>query len=168
MKCKTCGIEVSDNSLYCPNCGTQITRENQFSNSQGLNPEAAMNDFQKKKFFNSEYCNVPRRLVIAASIIMYVSSAITLVIAVLGNITLLLDMAILVTLGVLLQIFKSRVVSILVGVYAIINVIVMMVALHSFGGELLILAAVLAIVGTFMLHSKWNEYCASGYMPQLY
>ena len=123
---------------------------------------------QRKRFFRSLACAVPRRLVIAASVMMYVSAFITLILAINGGIQFLLDVALITTMGVLLQVQYSRVVAVLTGIYSAINVIALLLMTHVLGGELIVIAAVLGIVGTFMLHSRWNDYRSSGYMPQSY
>lgn len=178
MQCKSCGMQIPDNSITCPNCGAQVAQDNQnqqyynqsnqysnpYNEQPGNNPYSEVNEYgkelkkQRKEFFRSYICDTPRRLVIAAAVLYFVSAAITFITALLLNPLTILDAILLVTLGVLVLVLKSRVVASLGLAYSLINTIFQFIMLRVFGGWLIIIASILAVIGTFMLHSNWAKY----------
>lgn len=113
---------------------------------------------QRKQYFKSKECSLEKGFIITAAVLLYISATVTFFIALLSSALMLVDAVILVTVATLLLVLKSRVVSIVCGAYSLINVIAMAYMYHTFGGWLILLAAIFANLGTFMIHSKWNSY----------
>ena len=79
--------------------------------------------------------------------------------------TSLIDAAIMLGLGLAIHLAQSRVCSILLCVYGVINTIFVFLSSGIFGGWLILVAAIYAIVATFQYQSVWNKYSKSGQIP---
>ena len=141
----------------------------QFNNTQQYpygNPYAAPNQvpqgMSKHDFYHSPLCKKYRGNIIASSVIIYICVGINLLIAFLQNYTSLIDAAIMLGLGLAIHLAQSRVCSILLCVYGVINTIVVFLSSGEFGGWLILVAAIYAIVATFQYQGAWNKYSKSG------
>ena len=145
----------------------------QFNNAQQYpygNPYAAPNQvpqgMNKHDFYHSPLCKKYRGNIIASSVLIYVCVGINLLlIALLQNYTSLIDAAIMLGLGLAIHLAQSRVCSILLCVYGVINTIFVFLSSGKFGGWLILVAAIYAIVATFQYQSAWNKYSKSGQIP---
>ena len=191
MQCQSCGTQYPDNFTTCPNCGAPAPMQNQhpyngqpqfnnaqqnpyngqpqFNNTQQYpygNPYAAPNQvpqgMSKHDFYHSPLCKKYRGNIIASSVIIYICVGINLLIAFLQNYTSLIDAAIMLGLGLAIHLAQSRVCSILLCVYGVINTIVVFLSSGEFGGWLILVAAIYAIVATFQYQGAWNKYSKSG------
>lgn len=134
------------------------------------NPYAAPNQvpqgMSKHDFYHSPICKKYRGNIIASSVLIYVCVGINLLlIALLQNYTSLIDAAIMLGLGLAIHLAQSRVCSILLCVYGVINTIIVFLSSGEFGGWLILVAAIYAIVATFQYQSAWNKYSKSGQIP---
>lgn len=134
------------------------------------NPYAAPNQvpqgMSKHDFYHSPLCKKYRGNIIASSVIIYICVGINLLlIAFLHNYTSLIDAAIMLGLGLAIHLAQSRVCSILLCVYGVINTIFVFLSSGEFGGWLILVAAIYAIVATFQYQSAWNKYSKSGQIP---
>ena len=152
--------------------------QSQFNNAQQNNapqypygnPYAAPNQvpqgMNKHDFYHSPLCKKYRGNIIASSVIIYICVGINLLlIAFLQNYTSLIDAAIMLGLGLAIHLAQSRVCSILLCVYGVINTIFVFLSSGKFGGWLILVAAIYAIVATFQYQSAWNKYSKSGQIP---
>ena len=144
----------------------------QFNNAQQYpygNPYAAPNQvpqgMSKHDFYHSPLCKKYRGNIIASSVIIYICVGINLLIAFLHTYTSLIDVAIMLGLGLAIHLAQSRVCSILLCVYGVINTIYVFLSSGTFGGWLILVAAIYAIVATFQYQSVWNKYSKSGQIP---
>ena len=188
MQCQSCGTQYPDNFRTCPNCGAPAPMPNQRpyngqpnpyngqpqpNNGQQYpygNPYAAPNQvpqgMSKHDFYHSPLCKKYRGNIIASSVIIYICVGINLLlIAFLHNYTSLIDAAIMLGLGLAIHLAQSRVCSILLCVYGVINTIIVFLSSGEFGGWLILVAAIYAIVATFQYQSAWNKYSKSGQLP---
>ena len=141
----------------------------QFNNAQ-QNPYDAPNQvpqgMSKHDFYHSPLCKKYRGNIIASSVIIYICVGINLLlIAFLHTYTSLIDVAIMLGLGLAIHLAQSRVCSILLCVYGVINTIYVFLSSGTFGGWLILVAAIYAIVATFQYQSVWNKYSKSGQIP---
>ena len=144
--------------------------QHQFNNTKQYpygNPYAAPNQvpqgMSKHDFYHSPLCKKYRGNIIASSVIIYICVGINLLlIAFLQNYTSLIDAAIMLGLGLAIHLAQSRVCSILLCVYGVINTIVVFLSSGEFGGWLILVAAIYAIVATFQYQGAWNKYSKSG------
>ena len=152
--------------------------QSQFNNAQQNNapqypygnPYAAPNQvpqgMNKHDFYHSPLCKKYRGNIIASSVIIYICVGINLLlIAFLQTYTSLIDAAIMLGLGLAIHLAQSRVCSILLCVYGVINTIFVFLSSGKFGGWLILVAAIYAIVATFQYQSAWNKYSKSGQIP---
>ena len=133
----------------------------QFNNAQQYpygNPYAAPNQvpqgMSKHDFYHSPLCKKYRGNIIASSVIIYICVGINLLL-----------IAIMLGLGLAIHLAQSRVCSILLCVYGVINTIYVFLSSGTFGGWLILVAAIYAIVATFQYQSVWNKYSKSGQIP---
>ena len=98
--------------------------------------------------------------ILAGAIMCYVSSAITLIFALTNSgfpKNIILDAALVLALGLFIHIKKSLPASIVLLVYGILNVAVLILVYHRFGGWLILLAGALATYGTFKLNDVYKK-----------
>lgn len=117
----------------------------------------------KKQFLTLPENRKIRTEIRSAGIICYICAGITLVLALISlQMTALLDVAILVGLGLGVHLAQSRACAILLTVYAGINMLITLVVLGRFGGWLVLLAGIFAIVYTFKFQKLWKAYQMGG------
>ena len=181
--CPNCGARVicvlEDGCAFAANYIENIvavqkgTDGETFNNAQQYpygNPYAAPNQvpqgMSKHDFYHSPLCKKYRGNIIASSVIIYICVGINLLlIAFLHTYTSLIDVAIMLGLGLAIHLAQSRVCSILLCVYGVINTIYVFLSSGTFGGWLILVAAIYAIVATFQYQSVWNKYSKSGQIP---
>lgn len=96
-----------------------------------------------------------------AGIISYICAGITLLtILASGNFLSIVDVLLLVGFGLGIHLAQSKVCAILLTIYAAINMIIMLVAMGTFGGWLVLLAGIFGIVYTVQLDKAWKAYQA--------
>ncbi len=140
MKCYSCGAEIQDNVLVCPQCGCAVKKPVQ----TGLT---------KKEFLKTADMKSCRTNILVAAILLYFSAAVTLLLT-----QSWLDVALLLGLGLWLHIGKSRVCAIITTVYGLINMVIVSIASGSLGGWLILAAGIDAIFYTFKFNSAWKKY----------
>ena len=129
----------------------------QFNNAQQYpygNPYAAPNQvpqgMSKHDFYHSPLCKKYRGNIIASSVIIYICVGINLLlIAFLHTYTSLIDVAIMLGLGLAIHLAQSRVCSILLCVYGVINTIYVFLSSGTFGGWLNSCGSNLCYCGNF-------------------
>lgn len=114
-----------------------------------------MND---KMQFTKTICPKSIKVIILISAIFcYISAGVTLMAALINPFSVF-DAAIVLALGLLIHILKSRIAACFLLAYALFNLIVSLLLLGQIGGWLIIAAAVLAVMGTFQFHIQFAQY----------
>ena len=97
---------------------------------------------------------------------LYIGVGITLLAGLLVGISnIWLDIIIIFTMAVVLQLKKSRVCSIVLLLYALLNTIIFFIINGKAGGYLYIIAAIYAIPNTFKYQKAWENYKRTGMLP---
>lgn len=163
MKCVVCGAELADDALLCQQCGSVVRKED------ALRQMAAGGRMTKKEFFKLPGLKACRSNILTCAIMLYICAAATCALAVIdwrNSALSLLDAALLLGLGLWLQIGKSRVSAIIASAYGIFNVLVTIIALGRLQGWWIPLAGIWAVVYTFKINKMWSQYQESGQLPQ--
>ena len=177
--CPKCGVPLQpENQKFCPNCGAQLPAA---QDAAGTPAKPAAPSFDPgeqmkkgmaysaplgldKKTFLKKY-SLGYKDCLAAAIIGYISAGITAIAALTNlvdfiNVYAFVDVAILLTLSLLVHLLRSRVASIILLVYALCNVALMVINTGKFAGWWGILAGILAVVGSFQCVKEWKTYQA--------
>ena len=172
---------------YCPNCGQPVEEGTKFCATCGAPIQAAQTPVQQpvqtpvqqpvqqptfpgaaapqKAATKKEFLELPenaklKKEINTSGIFCYVCAALSVVVGVLlaGNYAVLLDAVILIGLGLGVHLAKSRVCAIILLVYSVFNVVYLLVSTGRFGGYLIVIAAVYAVINTFKLEKAWKAY----------
>ena len=187
--CPKCGTSLQEENLtFCPNCGvrlpsaqddagTSASAHAQPTVTPGFDPGEQMKKgmaysaplWLDKKTFLKKY-SLGRKECVAAAIMGYITAGITSILAFTGvndyfNIYSLIDVAIVLTLCILVHLLRSRIASILLLVYALASMISMLVNSGVFGGWLVLAAGISAVVGSFQCVKEWKTYQARSQSP---
>ena len=186
--CPNCGKAANDEERFCGSCGTAFPEaantSAQYPNSydnQANQYGAQQNTYQQpypqqtSGLFGDyvppvantrdEFINLPendnlRKGCRTAAIICYVCAGISLIVMcfAFGNWTSLLDVCLLTGLGLGIHLKQNFVCAIVLLVYSIINVILMISLTGSFGGWLVLIAGIVAVLNTSKVNKAWKEY----------
>ena len=183
--CPNCGIPLQEeNPKFCPNCGFQFSAS---PTPAGVSAQPASASFDpgeqmKKGMSYSAPLGLDRKTFLkkyslgnkectAAAIIGYITAGITAIIALTGindyfNVYSLIDVAIVLTLCLLIHLLRSRVASIILLVYAIASMMTMVVNTGTFGGWMGLIAGISAVVGSFQCVKEWKTNQARSQSPE--
>lgn len=157
MQCSQCGTQYPDGAPACPNCGAPA---GQFAGGYGAGP------MTKKEFYKHPNLKKTTASIKSSAIILYVCGALSLVLGfIAGNMLVILDIAIVVGFGLGIQLAQSRVCALLILAYSIFNTISVYITTGAFGGYLILLAAIYAVIATFQFQKAWKEYQKTGMLP---
>ena len=161
--CPRCGAAVEEGSKFCVTCGEPLTGN--AAPAEGFSdvpaPVYAPKAATKKEFLDLPENSKMKKEINSSAIISYICAGITLLVAIVAKSPLsFVDVVILVVLGLLIHLKQSRACAIILLIYAIINVIVTVVTTQSFGGYLIVIAGIFAVIYTFKLDKAWKEYQA--------
>lgn len=99
------------------------------------------------------------RQINASAIICYICALITLgLMAAAEAPSMILDVAVVLVLGLLIHITKSKVCAVILLVFAVINTVYFLATTQQFGGWLLLIAGAYAVSATFRLDKLWKAY----------
>ena len=161
--CPRCGAAVEEGSKFCVTCGEPLTVSTVPAEAivdapaPVYTPKAAT----KKEFLKLPENKKMKSEINASAIICYICAGITLLVTLTsGNMFSLLDVVILLVLGLLIQLKQSRACAIILLVYSIINVVYTIISTQSFGGYLIVIAGIFAVIYTFKCEKEWKEYQA--------
>lgn len=183
--CPNCGFPLQEETpKLCPNCGFQFSASpaSAVAPVQSANESFDPAEQMKKGMSYSAPLGLDRKTFLkkyslgnkectAAAILGYISAGITTIIALTGisdyfNIYSLVDVAIVLTLSLLIHLLRSRVASIILLVYAIASTMTMLVNTGTFGGWMGLLAGISAVVGSFQCVKEWKAYQARSQSPE--
>ena len=105
--------------------------------------------------------------ILGSAITLYICAVITLLVSVLiaGNIFGLLDVALLVGLGLGVQLARNRACAVILLVYGSINMLLQLLLSNTPGGYLVVIAGIYAVIATFRYWKAWNTYLRTGQLP---
>ena len=127
--------------------------------AQSASPRAAT----IKEFLKLPENKKLRRQINAAAIICYICAFITLgLMAVAEQPSMILDVAVVLILGLLIHITKSKACAIILLVFAVISTLIVLISTQQFGGWLLLLAGIFAVSATTRLDKLWKAYQQQG------
>ena len=152
MICPKCSANIPDDSVTCAYCGSPLVAAPEVV-------EAAPVKVGREEFFKSVCSEKVRKEIKASIIILYVCAGLTLVVELLAGI-FPLDALILAGLAFWIQKSKSKASAIVAVAYSAINVIFMLVTAGQFGGWLILVAAIIALVYVLKGEKEWQEYSA--------
>ena len=147
--CPVCRTENDDSAKFCRSCGTALA--------------GAPAAYAPRVTTRDEFLALPenqhfKKEIRSAAIICYISVAATVALAFLDNKFILIDAAIMLAIALGIHLRQSRVCAVLLLVYALINTVMRLVQTGRFGGYLILLAGVYAVISTFKLEKQWKEY----------
>lgn len=174
MKCSHCGTDFADGLPSCPNCGAPASPDGQPGTQGQPYPQPGMGyptqQMTKKEFLRHENLKKTKSGINSAAIIAYICGVISFVAGYLlldTGMYVIVDLLLLVGLGLGIQLGQSRVCSILLLAYAILNVISGIMETGRPTGYLILIAAIDAVIFTFRFQKAWKEYQSSGIVPVL-
>lgn len=114
----------------------------------------------RAEFFQTDGSNYAKSCV-GSAVACYICAGVTLIIMLISkNYYSFIEIAILVGLGLGIQLGKNVVCAIILLVYAIINAIVICATMGTFGGQLLLFAGIFGVISTTNAAKAWNDYQA--------
>ena len=181
--CPNCGVPLQpENQKFCPNCGAQLPAAQDAAGTPATPVAPAFDPGEQmkkgmaysaplgldKKTFLKKY-SLGRKECAAAAIAGYVTAGITTILSFINygdfSIYSLIDVAIVLTLCLLIHLLQSRIASVLLLVYALASMISMLVNSGVFGGWLVLAAGISAVVGSFQCVKEWKTYQARSQSP---
>ncbi len=150
MFCSNCSKEIPDGSQFCPECGAVQTAAGEPA------PKAAT----RKEFFDSVCPQKIRKEIKSAAIVLYICAAATAVVQILGGM-FPIDGIIIAALGVWIHTKKSLAGAIIAVVYAVLSCAITFIDTGSFGGWLILVGAIIALVYIIKGNKLWKEYKAN-------
>ena len=175
MQCSICGTQISDSVQFCTNCTVPVNHikqpeeqsayTEQFSNQQAKQAPNAM--MSKNEFYRQPALKKYRICINITASLLYFSATVTFLVHILiaENILGLIDVLLLIGFALGIQIGKSRIVSIIITIYASFNTIYMLVETGNFNGWLILIAGISAIIYTFGFQKAWKNYQKTGALP---
>lgn len=162
--CPKCRIELDDASTrYCPNCGAALFSAAQKPRSRvrPAGDDAPLG--LTRQAFCRGYSSGARSCVLAAwlgyfSVALLLATRFSDLLSG-GNLPVLVDVAFLVSLSMLVHVFKNRLAASLFFAYGMFNFIYTLLTVHEITGWLVPLAGVVALVGSFTAAREWKMYC---------
>lgn len=181
--CPKCGTSLQEENLnFCPNCGVQLPTAQDAAGTPKtpVAPGFDVGEQMKKgmaysaplgldkKTFLKKY-SVGAKECLAAAIMGYITAGITAIVSIAGvgyfDLYALIDVAVVLTLCIIIQLLRSRIASILLLVYAFVSMISMVVNSGVFGGWLVLAAGISALVGSLKCVEEWKAYQARSQSP---
>lgn len=106
----------------------------------------------------------------ASAILCYICAGISVVLMcfILKNWFSIFEIVLIVGLGLGIHLKQSRVCAIILLIYSVINSIFLYIGYGRFGGWLVILAGIYAVIATFNANNAWKEYQQQAYQQQIY
>lgn len=163
MKCVSCGAELAEGSLLCPQCGRVVEV------ADVARQKAAAGQLTKQDFFKLPGMKACRSNIISCAVVLYICGALTILAAVLLQdmfVTSVLDGILLLALGLWLHLGKSRICALVTLAYGILNMVMAVINSGQLQGWWIALAGAWAVAYTFQFHKMWNKYRKEGVVPK--
>lgn len=163
MKCEGCGAELEKGAIICPQCGRAVERT-----EPTVDENFATNPMTKKEFYKLGAMKSCRVNINSCAALLYFSAAVTAVVSLIGMegiASSLLDAIVLLVLGLLIQLTRSRVAAIVAAAYGLLGMVISIASTGQRSGYLIVLAGIWAVYYTFQFHSRWNKYKKDGTIP---
>ena len=135
---------------------------------QDMNPYATPKAMlTKKEFYKHPVMKKARGNINSAAIITYICVVATFLLSVIlfQNVFGMVDVLLLLGLGLGIHIGKSRACAGVLMGYSLFNVIYMIITTGQLGGYWIVIAAVVALMGTCSFQKAWKEYSTTGTYP---
>ena len=160
--CPKCRIDLDDASIRnCPNCGSSLLPAAQKPRSRmRLTGDDAPLGLTRRAFCRG-YSSGARNCVLAAwlgyfSVVLLLATRFSDLFS--GNLSVLTDAAFLVSLSMLVHVFKNRIAAALFFAYGVFNFLFTLLTVHEITGWLVPLAGVIALIGSFTAAREWKMY----------
>ena len=113
----------------------------------------------RSEFFKSDEMTQIRKGINSIAISGYIVAVLSFIVNVVifQEYTAIVDSVFMVIMCLLIQLLQSRVVSIILTVYAVFNMIIMSIAYGRLAGWWIVIIGVFAIVNTFKFQKAWKE-----------
>lgn len=161
MKCPICGTEVQPGEKCCPSCGAQQMTDQAWGNPSAPSVTVGDREITKSEFCKTYALDATRKNIRASAILCYISAVVTGVLAILVNPLSLIDAAVLLVMGLVIQLKQSRVCAVILLAYSIFSCVITLVETGRFTGWLIILAGVFAVIYTFRLEKEYQAFRGS-------
>ncbi len=168
MNCVNCGAPNEEGAPFCGNCGAQLSPTVSDAPLRDMTPGYAQPNntgygYGQKATTKKEFLDFPENLkmkkeIRGAAIVCYVCAGLTLIVSILANPFGILDAVLALVLGLLIHLKQSRVAAIILLVYAVLSSLLGIILSGSFGGWLVIVAGIFAVIYTFRIEKAWQEY----------
>lgn len=156
---------AQNNQYYAGNM--QYAQNPQYGqyNQYGQYGQQGYTQMTKNDFLELPAMEKQKKNVKACYIICYICAVLSLVISIAAGQINIVDPIILAGLGLWIQFGKSFVAGVLLLAYSIINVIYLIVATGQFGGYLIVIAGIYAVITTYKINKAYKEYKNTGIIP---
>ena len=114
----------------------------------------------RREFLRTDEMKSIRANIIICAVFGYVIAVGSMIlnIALTKEFGVIYDAVFLIAMCVLVHFLQSRIASILIAIYAVLNVVIMFISTGKPGGIVVLVLAVYSIVYTFRFHSAWSKY----------
>lgn len=170
MYCKNCGAEIADGAKFCTSCGTKM--EEAAPAAVGAAPVMEpvpyggyAEPMTKKEFYNLVASKKTKGWVTTMAVICYVTAGLSLFLILGGNFISLLDVALYVTMGVLLQKTRSWVFALVPTIYSTFFSLVALIGGGMPGGILALIAGIISTKALKKIDTAYTVYRTQGVFP---
>lgn len=166
MQCFQCSTQFADGMPSCPTCGMPANNQFMGSDTTQGQPYGYNQNLSKKEFLHHPNIDKCRKNLNSSAATLYVCAVLSLVVGfIFGSPSVVIDVALIVGLGLGVQLAQSRVCAILICIYGAFNTITMTITNGRPGGYLILIAAVYAVIATFQFQKAWDNYKKTGILP---
>ena len=137
--CANCGAVIAPGGVFCPGCGLGVGEKTKVD---PVLPEG----ITKREYYKNYADDSFKRQLKGSAILCYIVAGVTALMAVLINPLSLLDAIIVLGLGLGMHLGRSKVCAYIILIYSILSTLITLISTGTFGGWLLILAGVYAVI----------------------
>lgn len=166
MQCYQCSTQFADGMAACPTCGMPVNNQFMGGAAPQGQPYGYQQQLSKKEFLHHPNLDKCRKNINSSAATLYVCAVLSLVVGVIfSSFSVVIDVALIVGLGLGVQLAQSRVCAILICIYGAINTISMTITTGRPGGYLILIAAIYSVIATFQFQKAWDNYKKTGILP---